>query len=1146
MHRLTWYLFVATAAISVFAMDVQGQSERGSIRGTVTDSSGAVTAGARVTAISAATKIGTSTVTTDAGNYNIPQLPPGVYTVEIEKQGFKKVIRANVVVEVSGVTGLDLTLQIGELSESITISDAASQLKSETSEVSTSVSATAYTSLPLTTASGSSGRSLESFLFLAPGTTGDPFDAHINGSQTLSKEIQLDGLSTVIAEVQGDPRVLTLPPEAIQEMSLLTSSYSAEFGNTGGGVERFTIRSGTNEYHGNLYEYLRNDKLDARGFFNSERQINRQNEYGGSFGGPVRFPKKVFGPIGFDAANKTFFFVNFNWFKKRGGAINSLASVPPAAFRNGDLSALRNPDGSLIQIYDPATTRSNGAGGFTRDPFPGNIIPSNRISPIALNILRFVPAPTNLGLVNNFPASGNQRTDNWNYTFKIDHHFNANHHLSGSWNAGVNTDNGPFAALPHPVQSSRDGDNTQKTLRLAHDWTITPTLLNHFSAGFNRQHQLLQAPEALEDWRPRLGLTGIVRGFPVIRFDPYTNLAENQDIIEPISNTFLISDSLSWTKGRHNLKVGVDFRKLQHQGIYPSRPAQFNFSRNGTSFPTGSLKDVTGSAFASFLLGEVNDSNMYISDVVSGGRWTYLAGYVQDDFKVSPKLTLNLGLRWDLYTPLLEAHDRYSIMDPTVPNPKAGNVLGALVFAGDGPFPRTGKRRLTNGISYDNLGPRLGMAWKLTERFVVRAGYGVSYHPTGALGGGNTTGQLQGFSASVGFQTQDVGVTPAFNWRNGFPQNFDRPPLIDAGLFVGQGVSTWNDNAQEPMYRQDWNVGTQYQLAQNWLLDVAYVGAKGTRMNTGVYNLNQIDPKYLSLGSLLQQQIDDPSVVAAGFKRPYPTFTGTLAQALRPFPQYTGVGTSNSANIGNMTYHSLQAKVEKRFSQGLFLLTSYTWSKSITDSNSALGGFFSSSARDQYNRRLEKALAVYDTPHRLSTAFNYELPIGPGKAVLNKKGAVGKIIGGWQFNGILTYQSGRPITVGVTNTLPLFNGGNSPDRIQNVDPRLASRSGFDPEKDLYLNIAAFAPPGSGKFGSSATILPDVRSFPSFNEDFGLTKRAAITETVNLEFRFEMFNAFNRVIYGSPATNISDPFNYGKVSSQANAPRVGQAVLKLNF
>ncbi|MEJ7606597.1 MAG: hypothetical protein WKF37_10070 [Bryobacteraceae bacterium] len=619
-----------------------------------------------------------------------------------------------------------------------------------------------YIDLPV---SASGSRSTEAFIFLAPGTTGNTFDAHVNGSQTLSKEIQIEGISMTTAEVGGDPRVLTLPPDAIQEFSLATSSYSAEFGNTGGGVERFIIRSGTNQFHGAAYEFLRNDKLDARGFFNARRSVNRQNEYGGSLGGPIWIPGVYKG------TNRSFFFFNANYFKFRSGPVNQTASVPTAAFRRGDLSQLRDAQGNLIQIYDPASTRADGQGGFTRDPFPNNQIPAGRISAVSQKVLGFVPLPTLGGIVNNYPATGNNRNDNRNYTMKFDHLFNTAHRMSGSWNNGKNTDSGPFAALPRPVANSRDGvlGPGQNTVRLSHDWVISPTVLNHFAAGLTRQHQLLQAPEQGQNWGQQLGLRGVENGpFPVIFTDPFTPWGQNQDLLRTISATWAYSDSLSMVKGKHNLKFGADFRKLQNNLLQGAQSGSFTFSRNETAFPSAAQRAQTGNAFASFLLGEVDSAGIQINEVTRGMRLTYLAGYVQDDFKVSRKLTLNLGLRWDLYTPIREVNNVYSIMDAATPNPAADGRLGALIFAGDGPG-RSGRERLTDGTAYKNFGPRLGFAYSPTSRIVVRSGYGLVYYPTGGLGGGNAKPPATGFIASPSFFSQNQGITSAFNWDNGFP-----------------------------------------------------------------------------------------------------------------------------------------------------------------------------------------------------------------------------------------------------------------------------------------------------------------------------------------------------------------------------------------
>lgn len=1111
------------------------QTERGSIRGNVEDSTGALLPGVTVLALDPATGAQASATSTESGAYVIVNLRPGTYRVSAEKSGFKKLVHENVKVDVATATSLPMQMAVGDVAESITVQDAAPQLRPETSAVVTSINPKSYIDLPI---SANGGRSAEALIFLAPGTTGNTFDAHINGSQTLSKEVQLEGLSMFVSEVPGDPRTFTMPPDAVQEFSFATSSYSAEFGNSGGGVAQFTIKSGTNDLHGTAYEHFRNDKLNARGFYQRVRPIRRENEFGFSVGGPIYIPKI------YNGKNRSFFFFNFNDYIFRSGPANQFGSVPTAAFKAGNFNELRNPDGSLIQLYDPATTQSDGQGGFTRQPFANNMIPGNRISAVSRGINAFIPDPQLPGIVNNYLSLNNNRQSKPFYTMKFDHQLHANHRLSGLWNVGNLEDSGPVAILPPPVASTRDSVFSQNNVRLSYDWVVTPSVVNHAAAGFNRQNQTLRAPEQGGDWASKVGFRGVPNGAMVgVNFGPLTALAQNQEFFTTISNTWLFTDSVSWVKGKHSFKFGGEIRKLQNNFLFPSTTGNYSFDRSGTAFPTAAGRTSTGYAFASYLLGFVNNGGFRLSEIATGGRWSYFAAYAQDDYKLTPRLTLNLGMRYDVYLPLTDVNNYYGVMDPKTPNPRAGNLPGALIFAGNGEG-RSGRRRLTNGISGNNFGPRFGLAWQINSKTVFRSGYGIGYFPQGAMGGGNVRASAPGFEGNPGFTTLDLGVTPAFNWDSGFPQNYDRPPFINPGFNVGAGVNMWNDNAHEPMYRQDFNMGVQFQAAKDMLLDVGWVGQKSTRLNTGVFNANQANPSYLSLGNLLTQNINSAAVQQQGFRAPFAGFNGTLAQSLRPFPQYLGVGILNSANIGNSTYHSLQVKLEKRFTSGLFFLSSYTWSKSLSDASSVLGGFFSTSARDHFNRRIEKALSTFDVPSRLVIATNYELPIGRGKKYLNKTGVAGKLVEGWQVNGILNYQSGEPIMLGVANTLPIFNGKNMPDVVSGANP-LISNSNFDPAKHLFLDINAFRTPAPFTFGNAPAV-SNIRVFRNLNENIGVMKRTYIRERANLEFRFEMFNAFNRVRFGGPATNISDPFNFGRISGQANSPRETQFVLKLNF
>lgn len=1116
------------------------QTERGTIRGTVFDGTGALIAGASVTVRDKATQLTTVTQSESAGNYTVPNVKAGFYVVTVEMPGFKQLVRDNVKVDVAGVTGLDLQLAIGEQSEKVTITSEGPQLKTESSEFNTAVEPKAYIDLPL---NASGGRAASAFILLTPGVTGTPGfgGARVNGGVRFSREIQVDGLSMTTAEVGGDERQMSYSPESIQEFSIATTGYSAEFGNTGGGVERYTVRSGTDRFHGNAYDFLRNDKLDARGFFNRVRSINRQNEFGASIGGPVNIPHVYRGK------DKTFFFFNANLFRFRGGPDNSLGTVPTSAFKAGDLSALRDTQGALIQLYDPASTMPDGAGGFTRSPFTGNIIPSSRISPVTRKILAFFPEPTLPGITNNYQSSFKNQVSKEFYTARVDHIFTDKHRLNASYNYGKTSDNGSGGGyiLPLPLERVRAGlkNPLNHNGRLSHDWTFSPTTLNHFSGGITRQEQLAQSPGQEANWGAKLGIANVPNGaFPTITFDPYTQVAALQGLLVTVNNSYLFADSLTMVRGRHTLKFGADYRRLQNNFRTGSYTGSYSFSRNETALPTSAGRSTTGYAYASMLLGQVDSGNIVVSDVARGMRFPYFATYLQDDFKVSRTLTLNLGLRWDLFVPFHEVNNVYSIVDTTVPNPAAGGRLGALVFAGSGQG-RTGNDRLVTKTAYGNVGPRLGLAWTFRKGMVLRTNYGISYYPTGGLGGANAKPNALGFEARPNYSSLDLGLNPAFNWDNGFPTNWDRPPFINPGFGLNTSVSAWGPRAHLPSYSQEWNFGIQRELGGGMVLDTSYVGNKATRLAFAA-NPNQVETRYLALRDLLVRPIADPLVRAAGYSAPYPGFTGTLAQALRPFPQYQTVSLGSSALDGFSSYHSLQVKLEKRFSKGLFLLTSYVWSKNLSNVDSSLGGGIA--VRDEYNRGIEKALTTYSIPHRFVSALNYELPFGRNKPFLGKlSGVAGKLAEGWQINGILNYQSGEPIVVSVANTLPIFNSRNLPNIVPGVSPE-SSRNNFDPGKSLALNASAFSTPAAFTFGDAAPVLPNARNFKNYNENVGIMKRTYFRETTNLEFRFEMFNAFNRVRFGTPLGNLSDPFNFGKVTSQANTPRQAQFALKLNF
>ena len=1111
-----------------------GQSDRGTITGRVVDPTEAVVANATVTVTNQNTGIKTTAQTTETGNYLIPQLPVGRYEVQIESPGFRKQIRRDVELSVAQTLTLNVALEVGQVDQAVEVTASAPLLESSTSDLGTVVTSERILDLPL--AVSGNMRHPGAFVFLAPGVTGDTGNTQINGSQNRSKEILVDGIGSTSPESGG--LLFTYPPvESISEFKLLSSNFSAEYGRTGAGFEIYTTKSGTNDLHGSLFEYFRNDAFDARGFIAKTTPINRQNEFGASLGGPIVLPKL------YNGRNRTFFQFVYGGFRYRAGALNELATIPTADMLRGDFSKVTR-NGRPVIIYDPATTRSDGQGGFTRDAFPNNIIPRERFSRVAANMLQFIPQPSNPNQLNNFQVVGAQSFDRDTYTGKLDHQFSDRNRLNFfvyfNEQASVAAER-----LPGALSPALNEQRPARWLRLNHDYIFSPTTLNNFRAGYTREPQVWARVASDQGYLQASGLTGTNPPgdiLPRITFtDGLSNWGdETKNKGQQVNNALQIADTVSHLRGNHSFKFGVDARWLQTNGADSfNQQSLMAFNSNETALPTAAGRSISGHAFASFLLGQVDNANYNGLFVVPGNRYRVFSTFIQDDWKATRKLTLNLGFRHDLFFPRMEAHDNFASFDPTLANPGAGGRLGAVAFLGDGPG-RDNSRRSFADTHYKNFGPRFGFAYQLTQKTVVRGGYGIFYGPGNATLGLRSSQQfLYGFNAAPSYATTDTGVTPAFNWDNGFPTNWPRPPFINPTVQNGSAVNYQGRGDGRPPYFQNFQFSVQQELAPKLVVEAAYVGVKGTRLGNNLINLNELDPRYLSLGSLLTQNINSAAAQAAGIPLPYAGFNGSVAQALRPYPQYLNIPNNANPN-GNSTYHALQVKVDKRFANGFVLLASYTRAKSISDGDIAAGG--GPSGQTYYNRRLEKAISTNDVPNVAAISYSYELPFGPGRRFLNRTGALGLIVGGWQLTGIHQYQSGRPISLTANNTLPLFNGVLRPDANTGVPKTLTVN---DPLADLWINPAAFTAPTGLRFGTAARAYTDLRSQAFSNESFGLIKKTRIHEGMDLTFRAEFFNAFNRVVFGAPVGNVSAG-NFGRVSSQSNTPRQGQLALRLDF
>jgi hypothetical protein len=1125
MARILVLLFFCVSAATA-------QSDRGALSGRVMDPSGAGIPGAQIQATAAATGVKTATKSLDNGSYLLGGLPYGRYDVTVTATGFSKLSQSQMELSIGQTLSLDFTLQVGQMDQTVEVTSNPAPVDSSTSVTATVISPQQVLALPL--AISGNMRNPESFILLTPGVTGDTGNTQINGSPSRAKEVVFDGATATGPESGGT--LATYPSvEAIGEFKLVSSTFNAEYGRTGGGFEIFTTKSGANQLHGALYDYLRNNVFDARGFFSTATPVNRQNEFGVNVGGPVFIPKV------YNGHNRTFFYFVYGGFRYRAGQTNSLVSVPPAPFKNGDFSQLVDKNGKPVIIYDPSSTRLVN-GVTVRDAFPGNTIPATRFSSVSQKILPLLPTPSNSNLTNNFLTVGAQTFDRNQYDFKIDHNFTENNRLSVF--TYINRENSidPLL-LPNPLSSALNQSRPALWIRLNHDLIFSPSTLNHFTASLTREPQIWHKLSADQNWPVQLGLKGVNTGygnaFPLITFsNGFATLADQTKTDgEQVNNSFEYTDTVSHTMGDHSLKFGVDGRWLRTNGAdFAGTQGTFGFNSNETALAGNAAN--TGNAFASFLLGLADTATNRTLLVVPGDRYRYAAFFAQDDWKITRKLTLNYGLRYEIYLPKSEAFNNISGFDPTVANPAAGGRLGAVAFLGSG-TGRNGRSSFAD-TDYKNFGPRAGLAFSLDAKTVFRAGYGL-YYALGNANGGLRASQnfSYGFNPSSSLASQDAGGTPGLTWDNGFPAS-SLISGINPSIQNGSTVNTVLKTDGRPPYSQNWSAGIQRELPGAILMEANYVGVKGTRLGNSLIDLNQLDPSYLRLGGLLTQSVTSLAAVAAGIAVPYAGFTGTVAQSLRPYPQFLSIPDQSNPN-GNSTYHSLQTKLEKRLSKGVTFLAAYTFAKTISDSDILAGG--GPAGQTYYNRKPEKSLSTNDVPQIFAANVVYELPFGAGKPMLSK-GLAARVLGGWTVTGIAQYQVGRPIPLTLNNTLPLFNSTLRPNVVQGV-PLQNHYDHFDPAVDRWIDTAAFQAPAPFTFGSAAREYSNLRAPALKNESVGLIKRTLLTERVALTFRAEFFNVFNRVVFAAPASNVSNA-NFGTITGQANTPRQGQVSLRLEF
>ncbi len=1166
-------ILISASCLLLVAAALFAQSSRGTITGTVTDPAGAVIPGVTIEAKNRDTGTVYQAGSTATGNYTLAQLPTGTYQMSLSVPGFKQFVRTGIKVLVAQTLRIDIKLEVGDITETVTVSADAPLLRTESGEMSYNITSETLGDLPIL-GFATTIRDPFAVTQLIPGAFyRNRSDVRVAGAPTNTQALRVEGQDATNQFLPSQTAINQPSVEAIEEFAVQTSNYSAEYGQAGGALFNVTMKSGTNAFHGSAYDYISNEVLNASTPFLNVKQRERRHNYGLTIGGPVWIPKV------YNGHDRTFFFFSFEQFRQKSFYNDNPFTVPTLAYRDGDFGQAltgrvlaKDPLGRDIiegTIYDPQTERIvNGLRVW--DPFLDNTIQKERLDPVAVKIQDLIPKPTNSDIINNYLVPWESPNIRTIPSFKIDHNLSNRSKLAFFWSTTI-LDNrqalglGGGDGIETEVTTHRPTSFHSYTARLSFDHTLTPTMLLHLGAGLQNVDQNDDVDNTNFDQLKELGL----RGASVTVFPYITGLSAAQGGMKNMGPSVQIRSimfkptanaSFTWVKNNHTYKFGAEMRiEGFPTSLKTSAIGRYNFSADQTGLPSTLGQNLQGGTigfpYASFLLGRVDNGNIGVISTPRIGKNAW-ALFAQDSWKMTRRFTLDYGLRWDYQTYYREQYGRLANFSPTTPNPTAGGLLGAVIF-------ERGGVEFAKNYPYA-FGPRLGAAYQITPRTVLRAGFGITYSQTASenrtsLNVGSDNPYSSPSYGDPAILLRDGPPTPA-PWPNLDPGQY---PL--AGTLSSPSIAI-DHNAGRPPRMVQWSLSIQQEITTNLAIEVAYVGNRGAWWEgNALIDVNALTAERIaSFGldinsaadrSLLTSRLDSPLAAERGFNNPpYAGFpiSSTVAQSLRLFPQFEDINY-RWAPLGRTWYDSLQLKVTKRFSHGLDFTSSFTWQKELM-----MGA--ESAVNDVFNRPINKYFSSLSRPFVWITSLNYRLPKWGSNRVLSWA------LADWTIGAVLQYASGLPIRAPTAqnrlSTL-LFRDTfanrvpGEPLWVPGVD--INNSNTYDPFADFVLNPNAWEDPPPGQFGYSSAYFSDYRYMRRPSEDLSIGRIFPIKEGIELSIRADFQNIFNRLVIGDPYSSNAKRTQlvnsvtgetrsgFGDINTARGAsPRKGQIVARIQF